>query len=425
MRYATLCSGIEGFGLGFDRAGMECVLQSENDKHCLQVLNRHYPDVEKTTDVNDAETELSLRRLRPDLIAFGSPCQDLSVAGRCAGLSGERSGLFFRCMELCFAAEASYVVWENVLGVFSSNGGADFASVLEAFTGYRPSVPSRGWRNTGVCIGLLYSVAWAVLDSQWCGVPQRRRRVFVVGCLNRRADPYKILSLAESVPWDSPPSREAGQSVAAGLTSGTAASRGVNPPGRRREDDVNLVCTPLLEVGARTNSDGNRDGDGIGDVGDVMYTLQAGKQHGVHVAATLNSGGNNGGFRTEPGEHLVSYCLNGKQGNRVDGEIETFVVAFAENQRGELRQSDIAPQLSCQGGKPGSGYAAVQVGTAVRRLLPVECERLQGFPDNWTAIGDDGATISDSARYRMIGNAITVPVAQWIGRRLMEVDNHR
>lgn len=225
MRYATLCSGIEGFGLGFDRAGHECVFQCEANKDALTVLRKHYQDVPKTEDVNDERTTAELVRLRPGLVAFGSPCQDLSVAGQRKGLAGQRSGLFFRCVELCFACEAPLVCWENVPGVFSSNKGRDFAAVLEAFTGFHPSVPPSGWRNTGVCIGPLYSVAWAVLDSQWFGVAQQRRRVFIVGSLGKRSRPYEILSLADCLPWNPPPSRETGARVApcvrGGIESGS------------------------------------------------------------------------------------------------------------------------------------------------------------------------------------------------------------
>lgn len=177
MRYATLCSGIEGFGIGFDRIGMQCVYQCEIDKFALSVLQKHYPDVPKGTDVNDDSVRADLSRLRPDIVAFGSPCQDFSVAGKRGGISAKRSGLFFRCVELCFACEAPWVVWENVPGVLSGHKGNDFAAVIESFTGYRPEVPRGGWKSTGVCVGPLYSIAWRVLDAQWCGLAQRRKRV--------------------------------------------------------------------------------------------------------------------------------------------------------------------------------------------------------------------------------------------------------
>lgn len=458
MKLATLCTGIEGFGVGFERAGLKCVFQCEQDKHCLRILERHYPNVPRTTDVNDDRTAAELVRLRPHIIAFGSPCQDLSVAGRRAGISAERSGLFFRCVELCFTCEAPIVVWENVPGVFSSNHGNDFAAVLEAFTGFRPSVPLRGWRDTGVCIGPLYSVAWAVLDAQWFGVPQRRRRVFIVGCFGDRGRPYEILSLAESLPWDSPPSRKTQSSVAGTIDAGAGVRRGagINPgtitpdvaapltrgadssgkggaAGRRQEDDFNIVASSLKASGKF---------DHAGDESRL-------------VCGTLNSGGCGGGFRTEPGEHLVAHTLRAEghdasedgtgrgvplvpvayqchgsnvgpmgtlrsgNSNETGGVPFIFQTRCSRNDRG--MPSEVAPALtSCEAGthadsKPHVGGG----GHRVRRLTPRECERLQGFPDDWTRYDAQGSELSDSARYRALGNAVCVNVAQWIGERIV------
>lgn len=438
ITYATLCSGIEGFGLGFDRAGMRCVFQSEADKDCRRILEKHYPDTERTADVNDPETERALRRLRPGVVAFGSPCQDLSVAGKRGGLAGQRSGLFFRCVELCFSCEAGLVVWENVPGVFSSAGGQDFASVLEAFTGYRPTVPPEGWRNTGVCVGPLYSVAWAVLDAQWFGVPQRRRRVFLVGSLGRRSGPYEILSLGESLPWNSPPSREQGAGVAYAVAAGSGGSK-------------------------------------FGSERDGQDTF---------VAGTLNSGGNSGGFRTEPGEHVVTHALTGEgfdasedgtgrgtplvafgwnkspsqtmqvssdatdpvfgsrgsqpaiayqchgsnvgpmgtlrsgNGNETGGVPFTFQTRFTRNDRGG--PSDVVPALtSCEGGTHADTKPHVTTGVGIRRLTPRECERLMGFPDDWTRFDAAGKELADSPRYRMCGNSIVINCSEWIGRRIV------
>lgn len=423
MTYATLCSGIEGFGLGFDRAGMQCVYQCEIDAHCRKVLERHYPGIERGTDINDDEVAEALVRHRPNVLAFGSPCQDLSIAGKGRGLAGQRSGLFFRCVELAFICEAGGVVWENVPGALSSNGGADFASVLEAFTGFRPAVPDRGWRNTGFCIGPLYSVAWAVLDSQWFGVPQRRRRVFVVGSLGDRSGPYRILSLAESLPWDSPPRREAGARVAASLTAGTASGSGVNAPGRRREDDVNLVCGALTP-GAHPGSYNGQD----------AYT-------GHLVAHTLRAEGHDASEDgTGRGVPLVPVAYQqhgsdvGPMGTlrRGRGDVQSGVPFIAEpfqtrcSRNGRGMPSDVVPALtSCEGGTHADTKPHVVAGSAVRRLTPKECERLQAFPDGWTEFGADGKRISNSQRYKMLGNAITVNVAHWIGRRIVAVDGGR
>lgn len=416
IRYATLNSGIEGFGCGFDATGgMECVFQCEIDKDCLKVLERHYPNVKRTTDVNLDETAAELVRLRPDVVAFGSPCQDLSVAGRRGGLSAQRSGLFFRGVELCFECEAPLVVWENVSGVFSSRDGEDFASVLEAFTGFRPTVPAEGWRDSGVCIGPLYSVAWAVLDAQWFNVPQRRRRVFLVASLGDRASPYEILSLGESVPWDSPPSREAGARTADCLTAGVANGSGVNKPGRRREDDVNLVAATLETT---CNDYSRADGFTM-----IAHALRAeghdasddGTGRGVPLVPIAWS------ERTRQGDSLIEV-----EPDSIFPAIKTgtqrqqgVAIAFTQNQCGDVLSGEVMHSLATNQNSTGRSAPNVMVPQmGVRRLLPVECERLMGFPDHYTRYDSRGKEISDSARYRMLGNSIVTTVAKWIGERI-------
>jgi DNA (cytosine-5)-methyltransferase 1 len=504
MRYATLCSGIGGFDKGFDDTGMECVYQCEIDPTCQSVLNRHWPDVPKGVDVNDGKTADDLVRLRPRLVAFGSPCQDLSVAGKRGGISAERSGLFFRCVELCYLCEADYVVWENVPGVFSSNGGADFAAVLAAFTGYCPQVPANGWRNSGVCIGSLYSVAWAVLDAQWFGVAQRRRRVFVVGSLRDRGRPYEILSLGESLPWDSAPSRDTGSRIAASLTRGTESSGKGGYAGRRREGDVNLalclngkngkrydgesesfVCETLNSGGTlrAEGHDASEDGTGRGTpiVPAIAGTLKScgGKSgspngaeecdrliayqcHGTNVGemGTLRRG--NGSVQSGVPFTFDPRQVTNKENRTTvnpDGPTGTLhemaqAVAYRTSGNcGVMEQGDKTAALNtatdpnqnivCGGFKRGQGAKArsdgyqqeqaptltasdsgtqsppgVQFGSMVRRLTLPECERLQGFPDDWTKHDADGKEISDSPRYRMLGNAVAVPVAEWLGKRI-------
>lgn len=493
ITFATLCSGIDAFGLAFERAGMQCVLQCEQDKDCLRVLAKHWPDVIRTEDVNDPRTAAELVRLRPRIVAFGSPCQDLSVAGQRDGLAGQRSGLFYDCVERCFECEAEWVVWENVPGVFSSNAGEDFASVIEAFTGYRPKVPAKGWRDTGVCVGPLYSVAWAVLDSQWFGVPQRRRRVFVVGSLGDRSGPYKVLSLADSVPWDTPPRRQSGQRIAASLTRGSGVSG--NAPGRRREDDVNIVATLnsggnkggfRTEPGEHLIADtlrAKRPGEG-GIAGDdthlVANTLMA--HEGLHdhlgqnyVTGTLQAHSKKHGHamatqQAAESGHLIAHSLRGEgfdasedgtgrgtpivvapltaanhhadqagresqlvpvayqcQGSNVGpmgtlrkgngNETGGVPFVFQQNQRDELRTMEIAGSLAAEPGMKQQNYV---YSSGVRRLTPRECERLQGFPDDFTRWDSAGKEISDSARYRMCGNSITVNVLEWMAGRLVE-----
>lgn len=238
LTYGTAFSGIEGFGCGFDRVGMRGLFHIEIDPQCRQVLRRHYPDALLMEDVHDCGSH-NLPTV--DVFAFGSPCQDLSVAGRRQGLDGERSGLFVEGVRIADELAPRWIVFENVPGLFSSQQGEDFAVVLEGFTGFRPAVPEGGWRNGGVCVGPLRWAAWCVYDSQFFGVPQRRRRVFVVA--GTGAEPaLEVLLECPCVSWHPPPSREAGARVAATLTRGAESQGRGGAAGRRQEDDVNVVA---------------------------------------------------------------------------------------------------------------------------------------------------------------------------------------
>jgi len=427
MKYGSLFSGIGGFDLGFDRAGMQCTWQVEINEHARSVLKRHWSDVPKYEDVkNVGKRELE----SVDLICGGFPCQDLSVAGNRAGLDGERSGLWFEFRRILSELRPSWVIAENVPGLLSSNGGRDFAIVL------------RGLVELG------YGVAWRILDAQYLGVPQRRRRVFIVGHLGdgRAAE---ILFESESGAWDSPPSREERTRVARPLANGSTTDH----------------------------------------YDESQQTYIVAKD----VAACLNSGGNDGGFRTEPGEHLIAAydargngdgvttnALTGDHARRVSDYTPLVAFQSKASAQNSMNPSEIAPALSvgkaggtcvafdrtrgttsgdisaplraCGGqaagvndgkadaqcvafapgnlmrragenpstttvgtlgaSKLGDMFPHVAIQSGVRRLTPTECERLQGFPDSWTA-GQ-----SDTQRYKQLGNAVAVPCAEWIGKRI-------
>jgi len=215
LRVLSLFSGVGGFDLGLERAGMTTVAQVEWDKKCQSVLARHWPDVPRWGDVSDVKgAELP----DCDLVAFGSPCQDLSVAGKRAGMvEGEtRSGLFYEAVRIIKELQhdgrgPTWVIWENVVGALSSNGGRDFGAVLDSLAG----------------LGAV-DVQWRVLDAQFFGVPQRRRRVFVVARLDpRAAGQEQVLPLGASVRRDSAKGREAGPGSAAG--AGEGADGGLVP----------------------------------------------------------------------------------------------------------------------------------------------------------------------------------------------------
>jgi len=394
----SLFAGIGGFDLGFERAGCTIVAHVEKDAKCRELLASKWPNVVALDDVCTA----GAHNLPPcDVVTFGFPCQDLSLAGRRAGLAGGRSGLFYEATRIIHEIKPAFCLFENVPGLLSSDYGRDFARVLMEMDR----------------IG--YHGPWRVLDAQWLGVAQRRRRVFgLFSRLDSGAERCaEILSIQESLRGHPAPRRETGQGVA-----------------------------PILEAGARTgvSTDDPRAGIGIGREDDPMFTLQAGKQHAVAgtldgkcCAANRGSQANAKGADsdTKPG-HLIA--VNSGQGYwRESDKAGTLgTVARTLNARHDSspcadRGMDVVAvpvaqvQWASGGGKVHNptaqalrsgaehNYQFAQVGMQVRRLTPTECERLQGFPDGWT----EG--FSDSCRYGMLGNAVCVSVAEWIAKRLV------
>jgi DNA (cytosine-5)-methyltransferase 1 len=388
LRAVSLFSGVGGFELGLERAGIQTVLQVENDPWCLSVLARHWPGVQRIDDVRQVDAATLQGRCRDmvsvgvgsdaewlgvprgwgdnadsvDLVYGGFPCQDLSVAGKRAGLRGERSGLWHEFQRVLSELRPRWCLIENVPGLLSSNGGADFGVLL------------RGLDDLG------YGLAWRVLDARWFGVPQRRRRVFLVGCLGDARRAVQVLAVCESCGGHSPSRCEEGQDTSHTLDDGArgasvelpmiaaSLSAGGHPesnmPGRHHEDDENLI------VGSTVDEDSARP--------------------------------------------LVARA----SGYRMDMESETFVVASP------VRASDGHHGHSSGRGDGADNLIAWDdrnhnlIG-GVRRLTPLECERLMGWADDHTRWTADGREIPDSHRYRMIGNGVVAPVAEWIGHRLI------
>jgi len=428
LSFGSLFSGIGGFDLGLERAGMECAWQVEIDPACLSVLAAHWPAVPRLEDVT--HVQLADLPAPVDLICGGFPCQDLSVAGRRAGLAGERSGLWFEFHRILAEARPRWCIIENVPGLLSSNGGRDFAVIL------------RGLEQLG------YHAAWRVLDAQYFGVPQRRRRVFVVGSLGNYAS-LEVLLEPESLSGDSPPGRETGQRIAEGSLS-RALSRvgGGNDPGankgaalvfesrfaRNDRGGPDVIVPPLkaqsgqsgkgdgapLVFDARGNGMGalvsTLTGDHMGRVTDYMPVVIPDPAYSISGQGTRFGSG-----RHNQDTFVVAAPLRSRQSSpgvsmpgRGGEDDENLVIAgVSENQRAETRLTDYASPVTAGGGKPGQGYPAALQAGLVRRLTPTECERLMGFPDGWTA------GHADSSRYRMLGNAVCVPVAEWIGRRIL------
>ncbi|MHB8961986.1 MAG: DNA cytosine methyltransferase [Saccharofermentanales bacterium] len=350
MRFGSLFSGIGGFDLAFENAGMSCAWQCEIDQKASAVLANHWPEVKRYEDVRTITRE----NTEPvDLICGGFPCQDLSVAGKRKGLAGERSGLWFEFHRILSELKPQWVVVENVPGLLSANRGRDFAVLLS------------GLADIG------YLSAWRVLDAQFFGVAQRRRRVFIVGSLGdgRAAE---VLFEREGVRWNPPPRRNKKEGVA-GSVEAVAFE---NHPNDSRITETGDISQQLT----------SRMGTGGGNVPLVMA-------HGQSNAEIVSDG--------EP-----SLTVNHEQ------PILVWEQYRAED--GNYRVGD-ARQVAHPTLRSNKLNFAPLVNT--RRLTPTECERLQGFPDGWTA-GQ-----SDSARYKQLGNAVAVPVAEWIGWRIIEAHN--
>ena len=407
MKFLSLFSGIGGFDLAFTRAGMQSVGAVEIDKACQSVLHNHFPDVTIFDDVKKAG-KATHDKGSIDVICGGFPCQDLSVAGKRAGLAGERSGLWFEFARVIDELDPGWVVIENVPGLLSSNKGKDFAIILQWLA-------ERG-----------YGVCWRILDAQYFGVPQRRRRVFIVASLGsgRAAE---VLFESKSVSGDIAKGRKAGKEVAV-ATLGHSQSHGL---GIGMQSQANTLEVPSSVNQAIIMAHGQANAEIVRD-GEPSLT----DNHEAPIVFTEPNGGGQGGKGlliggdrsfSESGQPQYVFDargngngeivpnLTGDHGNRV---TDYTPIIFDANRDGLQNDENIAPTMKHggDGDKAHSAYPKISVTqpTGVRRLTPTECERLQGFPDGWTA-GQ-----SDSARYRQLGNAVAVPVVEWIANRIVQ-----
>jgi DNA (cytosine-5)-methyltransferase 1 len=317
MKYGSVCSGVEAATVAWHDLGWEPQFFSEFDAFPSAVLNHHYPDVPNFGDMTKYK-EWNLNEKSIDLLVGGTPCQSFSISGLRKGLGDERGNLMLEYLRMADELKPKWIVWENVVGVLSSNGGRDFGTFLTA-------------------LGKIgYGFAYRVLDAQYFGVPQRRRRVFVVGCLGDWRSAGKVLFESESLSGNPPPSRKKGERVAPTVTTG--------PPY------------------ARTGND------------------------------------------------------------RVETEA---YVTFARVGHGHYSdKNDIASTVRARDYKDATDLVT-QYDMKVRRLTPKECERLQGFPDDWTKIewrGKKPELCPDAPRYKAMGNSMAVPVMRWIGQQIKQVE---
>lgn len=375
LTVGSLFSGCGGFDIAFERAGCRVAWQVEINKDANAVLVRHWPDVPRHPDV----CAVGAQNLTPvDVITFGSPCQDLSVAGRRQGMSGERSGLYFEAIRIIRELGPTWALWENVPGALSSNGGRDFGAALDAMA------------DAGAL-----DIAWRVLDAQWFGVAQRRRRLFLVADF-RGERAAQILFESEGGNGDSAAGREAGEGSAADIACGTTfLSHDISPTldthahdGDRRAQGGVMIAHALTAEGADASEDGTGRGTPLVP---ISFMWQSGVGMGIEHGAV--------GTMLANQTPAVAIHTTGYQGDRVNDSAGTWTTLPAQNANN------------------GGGAGALLLHRmAVRRLTPTECERLQGFPDGHTA------GLSDSARYRLMGNAVAVPVVEWIARRICQVE---
>lgn len=313
LTYGSLFTGAGGFDLGFDQAGYDCRWQVEWNQHCQQVLQHRWPTVPKHHDIQD----VSGSELEPvDVITYGSPCQDLSIAGRRTGIEGNRSSMFFEAtrifQEMRSGTNAAFpriAIWENVPGALTSNSGNDFRTVLQTLDD----------------IGAL-AQWWYVLDAQHFGIPQRRRRIFVISVF----DP----------------------AIADRIGSGD-----------------------ILPVSARCQWDSRAHDN-------------------------------------------KKYRSSSKAAQRID---ESNAIAFNWANGGGYGTANVGLGITIDGTGPLSTSqvpAVVHGDQPARKLTPIECERLMGWPDDHTLHRADGKTTSNSHRYKMCGNGVASPVAQWIATNI-------
>jgi DNA (cytosine-5)-methyltransferase 1 len=394
MRFLSVCSGIEAASVAWHDLGFECVGVSEIEKFPSEVLKYHYPSVPNLGDMTKFKEWND--DLAPDLLVGGTPCQSFSVAGLRKGMDDPRGNLALTYVAIAEKYKPRWFVWENVPGVLSSNGGKDFASFITAMA------------NIG------YGIAYRVLDAQFFGVPQRRRRVFVVGYLGDWRPATAVLFEPRSVFGNTAKGRKARKGITA------------SPEKSIRANSKQAVPYDLYQITAPINKQ-NRE------VGDPCHTLA---RDNAAYASIIEI--------DEPrdNQQVTSYLESGfaqyKQtgtagtlkavGGVLGGGSETFLAqSVYENHPNDSRvkeMGDVCQTVTNRWGTGGGNVPFVRQTEntmRVRRLTPVECERLQGFPDNWTQIPygkRPKEQCPDGHRYKSLGNSMAVPVMRWIGRRI-------
>lgn len=455
MTLGSLFDGIAGFPLAAKQNGIETVWASEIEENCIEIAKYHFPDVVQLGDIREIKGE----GIQPvDIISFGSPCQNLSIAGDQRGLDGKKSTLFFEAIRIIYEMRGAtdgkypkYIIWENVAGAFSSNKGQDFRRVLEEITKTYIPIPKSGkWATAGMVRGSTGSTAWRQMDAQYWGVPQRRKRIYLVHDFAGDSA-GEILFECESVLGYTTQGRTTKQDIA------RSSERGIGT--------TNIEHIPYRNCGYGVYAEGigtlraSRGNNGGGSetliVRKEMTFAEAYQHHGYRISDVANTqtAGANTSIRgdtsliiengiipfddfakNEDGRYWACICEKCVKQNNISENLLDDVgvgicgVAGCENEADyyidfpEIEEPKGSvwkiPLYLLQGEKEHKKYK-------VRRFTPTECERLNGFPDGWTEKRSDGKDSSDTARYVSLGNSIAVPCADRVFAGIIAVEKRK
>ncbi len=380
MKYGSVCSGIEAASVAWHDLGWEPQWFSEIEQFPSEVLKYRFPHVPNLGDMTTINQNPIADERPIDLLVGGTPCQSFSVAGLRKGLADPRGNLMLTFLSIADKFRPKWLVWENVPGVLSSNGGKDFGTFL------------------GALGELGYGFAYRVLDAQYFGVAQRRRRVFVVGYLGDWRPPAAVLFESESLQGNTKPSRKKREEVASDA-QGSVGTTGI----------PNVCPTIGCELAKQVNNQMIMNAEAFFHVVNLQPIAIAENTIGRQPM----NGGNGDGF-TEGGP---MYTMNA---TGVHGVAQPM--AFDWQSGGDMRGMNLQEKTQLQ----RCQTPAVMHSMAIRRLTPKECERLQGFPDDWTKIpyrNKPADQCPDGPRYKACGNSMAVPVMRWIGERINLIES--
>ena len=427
MKFGSVCSGIEAASVAFEPLGFTAQWFSEIEHFPSEVLKHRFPTVPNLGDMTKLINNDTFRQSTIDLLVGGTPCQSFSVAGLRGGLADPRGNLMLTFLGLADAKKPRWIVWENVPGVLSSNGGKDFATFL------------------GALGELGYGFAYRVLDAQYFGVAQRRRRVFVVGYLGYWRPAAAVLFERESLSGHTKPSRKKRQEASTGAEGGVRAT---SPDGREtigtlRQRDYKGIVNDDLESGRGLAIEVKQVAQPIAvdcfnqTINEkTTQTIGSSASDANHVGAVLqpiqisfNDANGTRADRPNGGCYIIENPQSSPALTLADSPVKvlqpTIIDRAAFNQGENAQYEPRIEEGQTMSSLVAKGPHAVQHTMAIRRLTPRECERLQGFPDDWTLIpyrNKPADQCPDGPRYKACGNSMAVPVMRWIGQRIQLID---